>query len=253
MGCSKRPAGALAIQYCMVMFLILSAASCARRQESMPSSMAVALPPAYAACGADPSWRTCRFKIAWPQGAEVDWAVDLMLAHAVVGPALEAHGRQICWWRFHRRAARDGAGHQFSFLFYAGSRTAVEVMADIRQNRILRQALEQGILERVVCEDPEHSRRPQVGSMSDPHWPPTLKKNWPSFIMGASALWLGLIDDATAEAAAGDDVLGLLEQYRQARTSVNAIWHGEGQHAFLHHLNALFGYEPLRLHHEINF
>lgn len=29
------------------------------------------------------------------------------------------------------------------------------------------------------------------------------------------------------------------------RLPLTALWQNEGRHAFLHHLNALFGYEPI--------
>ncbi len=39
----------------------------------------------------------------------------------------------------------------------------------------------------------------------------------------------------------------ILDFYRQVNDAVTDTWHREGHHAFLHHLNALFGYEPIDL------
>ena len=33
--------------------------------------------------------------------------------------------------------------------------------------------------------------------------------------------------------------------YQEVNTTLSELWRKEGRHAFLHHLNALFGYEPL--------
>jgi len=35
--------------------------------------------------------------------------------------------------------------------------------------------------------------------------------------------------------------------YREISQEVEATWRNEGGHAFLHHLNALFGYGPVNL------
>ena len=34
--------------------------------------------------------------------------------------------------------------------------------------------------------------------------------------------------------------------YKKVEESVTEAWKREGRHAYLHHLNAIFGYEPLR-------
>jgi hypothetical protein len=44
---------------------------------------------------------------------------------------LEKFDNDIYLWRFYRRAARDEAGHQFSFMFYASSLTAYSIYQDL--------------------------------------------------------------------------------------------------------------------------
>ena len=91
-------------------------------------------------------------------------------------------------------------------------------------------------------------------SVSSHHWSPALQRNWPSYIMGVSTLWLGLIDDFIADVSTGDDdVFALLEEYREVDSRITTVWRDEGQHAFLHHLSAVFGYEPLLIRKEIRF
>jgi hypothetical protein len=199
-------------------------------------------------------WWSCRFKVVWPPAQDPDFAVDLLLAHAVVGPVLREYGDGMALWRFHRRASRDKTGHQFSFLFHSDSGTAVEVFRKIVQTPTLREALSAGIVETVNVDDPGKPVRPRVEDTSDPSWSPSLQRSWPSFIMGVSSLWLGLIDEATAELPdEGSTIHARLESYRKANTRVTSIWHKEGQHAFLHHLNAIFGYEPMLLKKEMSF
>jgi len=244
----KRPVWVLVL----VSFLGLLLSSCAPRGTPCPPAMPALVPAP--GSGGEKSWWICRFKMPWPDGAEADGAVDLLLAHAVVGPALREHSEDLSWWRFHRRAARDQAGHQFSFLFYSTSSVSARIMEDLKQSKILHRALDAGIVEKFTVDDPSKPTRPQIEATSDSHWSPALQRNWPSYIMGVSSLWIGLIDDFMADAPAQDeDVPAMLEHYRQVDAKVTALWRNEGQHALLHHLSAVFGYEPLLIKKEIRF
>lgn len=73
--------------------------------------------------------------------------------------------------------------------------------------------------------------------------------------MGASALWLGLIDQLAASypQAINTSLEQLLTRYKEIDQQISIIWKDQGQHAFLHHLNALFAYEPLPLEAQVNF
>ena len=249
----RKPLSFINSNSCLLMLLIFLSA-CAPGQRHFPPAMSTTFPQDVLESGAEASWWACRFKISWPPDAEVDWAVDFLLAHAVVGPVLKEHTKKLPWWRFHRRAVRDEVGHQFSFLFYSNSGVAAAVMQDIRQSSVLQQALANKIVEKVAFDDPSNPCHPKIEAMSDPHWTPELQRNWPSYIMGVSSLWLGLIDDIMEDAPSHNDNFSkLLEQYRQAKDAVTKLWYKEGQHAFLHHLSAIFGYEPLMIKKGIRF
>ena len=46
----------------------------------------------------------------------------------------------------------------------------------------------------------------------------------------------------------GDDIATISELmavYQEVNATLSQMWREEGRHAYLHHLNALFGYEPL--------
>jgi hypothetical protein len=223
--------------------VMLAATACSSmRGSGKPPSAGFAIP----VTAATAYWWAYRFQIDWPADEPADMAVDLLLAHAVVKPALAQFAPRLSYWRFHRRATRDQTGHQFSFLFYGDRPTAEALYAALDASPVLTRVQEQGLVTRIVKNDLHNPLRPGIADTSDPHWSPMLQRQWPAYIMGVSLMWLGLIEEAVAELPAalreGDDRLAA---YRQAEARVSRLWYEEGQHAFLHHLSAVFGYREL--------
>jgi hypothetical protein len=107
---------------CAGLFAIVCLASgCAVQYTAMPGAGATGVSPAVVSDQIH-YWWYARYRLEWPQGAEPDWPVDLLLADRVIKPVLQSHRNEISYWRFHRRAIRDEAGHQFSFIFYTGKK-----------------------------------------------------------------------------------------------------------------------------------
>jgi hypothetical protein len=92
----------------------------------------------------------------------------------------------------------------------------------------------------------DRNELPTIADTSDAAWPPEIQASWPWFIMGVSQTWLSLIKQVTAEQPIQEpSPEALLDYYASVNDRVTALWRDYGQHAYLHHLNALFGYEPL--------
>jgi hypothetical protein len=198
-------------------------------------------------------WWHARYRLSWSRGTLPDWPVDLLLAHAVIKPTLLSQRQNIRYWRFHRRAAPDEAGHQFSFIFYSDRDTAEKIYQSILDNELTKKLVDKNIISAIVFDDPADNLRVNVEDASDKNWPSGLQKAWPAYIMGVSSMWLHLIDQEVGGNAASADVDELLKIYRQANERITGLWQKEGQHAFLHHLNALFGYEPILIERSIQF
>ena len=199
-------------------------------------------------------WWNCSFQVVWPADAEINWGMDLLIAHAVVSPVLVKHIYNISYWRFHRRAARDDTGHQFSFLFYSTPEIASIVYSEIAKSSVLNEAYEANLIKKVLFDNLDQLILENVEDTSDRRWSASLQKNWPSFIMGTSSLWLGLIDDAMQDYPESyTDIHLLLEKYREVDGKITLTWRTEGQHALLHHLNAIFGYQPLQIRKALSF
>ncbi|HPE70715.1 MAG TPA: hypothetical protein PK018_00875 [Candidatus Competibacter sp.] len=188
------------------------------------------------------SWWYLRFRLTWPEGEEPLWWPDLLLADRVIGPVLDAERNTILLWRFHRRAARDGAGRQFSFIFRATPLTAARVNARIAADPLVIRLREEGVIQTVGYDDPGHPQRLGIGDTSDKNWSPEMQVAWPYFIMGVSQLWLELIREIGKNQRWSKEPLA---RYAAIERALDAMWRDEGGHALLHHLSAVFGYREL--------
>ena len=141
------------------------------------------------------SWHAIRFRMPFGPDGQVNWAMDLLLAHGVLGLMIAEHRDRLPLWRFHRRAGRDAAGHQFSLIFYANVSTANSLFAWLEGDAILASAREKGLLNEVIQQIEPFEDASLLSATSDKIWHPALQKQWPSYIMGVSATWLGLIEE----------------------------------------------------------
>jgi hypothetical protein len=203
------------------------------------------------AVNGEKGWWYARFRMDWPKDKDPAWYVDFILAHRVVSPVLDQYEKNISLWRFHRRAARDKSGHQFSFIFYASRETAQEIYRAIQSSRILKDLIDAHLVADTIYDDTTGVLLSDPGATSDPIWSPEIKRTWPFYIMGVSRMWLNLIDEVAKETIKKPDPSNfddLLEGYRKVNDIVEEKWQKEGGHAFLHHLNAIFGYEPVAIY-----
>ena len=189
-------------------------------------------------------WWYVRFRMQWPEGEEAPWYPDLWLAKQVLDPVLGDEAEAIALWRFHRRAVRDGAGRQFSFIFRATPSTAARINERVRDDVLVRRLQREGLLAQVVFDDPGNPQRPAVEDTSDPAWSIEMQRAWPHFILGVSRLWLELIRELDRS---GDWPQDPTERYAALSDALDALWRNEGGHALLHHLNAVFGYREVQI------
>jgi hypothetical protein len=194
------------------------------------------------------SWWFARFRLHWPPDTQAVWHMDLYLAHQIIKPLLDRHKNDIHLWRFHRRAARDNSGRQFSFIFYSSPQTAQNIFNALKSNAQINHLKFAGVIAEEVYDNPAKITRPKIEDSSDKKWPVSIQKTWPSYIMGVSQMWLDLISEIANEKLERTSPASLEEIetfYQQVNETITDLWQKEGRHAFMHHLNALFGYEPL--------
>ncbi len=192
-------------------------------------------------------WWTVYFELSWDRSKEPEWHLDALLADQVIAPVVAHAEPRILLWRFHRRAANDAGGHRFSFIFYADAETAEIVNNGVDRAPLTAQLRDAGMVRAVKLAELDQAPAQEIGATSDPAWPEAIKRGWPWFIMGVSQSWLRLIDEAKSgrPSVDGASLHEVVEYYREINTAVSTLWREHGQHAYLHHLNAVFGYQFL--------
>ena len=229
----------------LLILLMMVIAGCATTGPTK-SPESIAPPPQEIATSH--GWWSAKFRMHWPAEAQANWHLDLLIAHKIVLPALVQYKAEIRLWRFHRRAVRDQSGHQLSFIFYTSAQTAYQVFDMLRSNEFVSEMKFAGMIIEDRYDNTDRITKPRIEDTSDATWPPSIQKNWPYFIMGASQMWLNLISETIADVPNSDRPLSLqenVEQYKKANATISELWQKKGQHAFLHHLSALFGYQEI--------
>lgn len=186
-------------------------------------------------------WWYARFHIDWPEDSPIRWHMGTLIGGEVIAPVFDEYYQDIYIWRVHRRASRDG-GHIFSFIFYSTPQGARRIYAAIENNAVVKSLLDNGQITRVEVDDVARITRPNIEDTSDARWSEPVQKTWPAMIMGASRMWLDMVSELAAEEYATRD---LDEKYRKVQAGMTDIWQDQGQHAMLHHLNAVYAYQPL--------
>lgn len=235
MSSHRRPLRRALLALCLGVFLV----GCA----SVPR----AYPPAALPAANEPAmaWHSCRAKLSWETDQPAPWDADGLLAVALFAPLIESLGPHLEIWRFHRRAGRDGAGRRFSFIYRASELGHNSIVEWLEQHP-LRMALHAaGVLEQLDCSDVAYWSGPGMGATSDAAWSPAMQEVWPQYIHGVSRMWLELMRMQIGPLRGERSLDELLAASAEAQRVTTLVWQGEGQHALLHHLNAVFAYQPL--------
>jgi hypothetical protein len=221
--------------------VLLGATGCAALRSS--SDVATdATPTAPGALADGTGWWYARFSIERPAGEPPRWYIDTLLGGEVVAPVFERHFEDIHIWRVHRRAGNDDYGHVFSFIFYGSAAGAQRIYADLEKSPVLRRLRQEGRVTAVRFDDTSRISRPHIEDTSDRNWPLSVQQTWPALAMGASRMWLDLVGEVADKHTGEQD---LEQRYMKVQQEINAIWAQQGQHAVLHHLSAMFAYQPL--------
>ena len=195
------------------------------------------------------AWWRLRFKLNWPEEESPDLSGHLLLAEQVLLPLLVEHQEELRLWRFHRRAGRDDSGNQFSLIFLADPLTAERINEQVSADAFTVWLQSAGMLERTRFGRDGKGDTARFEETSDRAWPEEIQESWPWFIMGASQAWLMHLQAISNEQGLSDsmDYESLIEHYADVASVMNAQWRDNAQHAYFHHLSAIYGYQPVKL------
>ncbi len=194
-------------------------------------------------------WWHFWFRINWPEN-QLRWWIDIFIFDTIVRQILIENREEIYLWRVHRRATRDQEGHQFTFLCYSQDKTAQLINKKIISSSALIKLKNAKLLEKYFWKEEEQDKnnKTNIEDTSDESWPIEIQRSWPFFIMGVSEMLLKLIEKIKENTPLPDlsiPINSIESYYMKLNDKLSNIWLNNGQHAFFHHINALFGYVPL--------
>lgn len=244
-----------ALKLTLLLVLTFSVVGCAQNQSGPEAASWGRVPVGGVTENSNRFWYAACFRMPWDGKGRPNWAMDALLASEVVLPVLQGASGDMPLWRFHRRAGRDATGHQFTFLMYATPEVAEEALVAMEQSSVVHSLLREGSLKSVVRTCRGDLPKAALNAHSDPGWHPHIQQSWPYFIMGVSAHWLALVDSVSKELGRPMEasIASLLGHYGEVHQEVSQLWQGQGQHAYVHHLSAIFAYEPLFIQRFIGF
>ncbi len=225
---------------CSMIFLIVLLSACVQQTPvRVPEhpQLKVVVPDA-----SDKAWYAVRFSLPWEKGQEPAWYLGTLLAGEVLVPLLGQYGQQITCWRIHRRAVQDKTGHVFSFIFFSSETSAIRIYQHLKNDKLLAQLQQQRLLLKVSYDPFVGKSGATLAETSDPGWPESIRETWPYFMMGVSQMWLAQVQALKLDTQDDQDI----EPYYQAiQRKITELWQQQGQHAMIHHLNALYAYQPV--------
>ena len=225
----------------MVVLLVVTLVACTTSPVKGPGEAATSLPDRGGSGAAE--WRYARFRLQRTPDGEVNSYLDGLIADRILEPLIVRYVDELPLWRFHRRWPDDATGHQFSFIFLARPAVGDALIARLEKDPLLQRLKSDGYLIEFRVDRLTPDRASDPAATSDTAWPVEIQREWPKFIMGASSMWLGLVGTEAEKRAD----LELHQRYQAVEVALDEMWLERGNHAFFHHLSALFGYKPVQV------
>lgn len=225
----------------MLLLLLSTLAACTTSPVNGPGEAATSLPEQGDTGPAE--WRYARFRLQRTPDDDVNSYLDGLIADRILEPLIVRYADELSLWRFHRRWPDDATGHQFSFIFFTRPAVADALIARLERDPLLQRLKSDGDLIEFRVDRLTPDRASDPAATSDTAWPLEIQREWPKFIMGASSMWLGLVGTEADKRAD----LELHQRYQAVEFVLDEMWFERGNHAFFHHLSALFGYKPVRV------
>lgn len=194
----------------------------------------------------DCKWWMANFKIDWSESEGRPRSyLDIAITLEVLCPLLAWQEPSL--WRIHRRWDAETRDHQFWFEFWSDEPDAKAIFARLDAEFF---PLSKRSEWRVKLETPPP--KPTFEGIGEEIWNDSIRHSWPYYIHGVSQLWMKMLR-SEADHIIYDAQSNPFNKYKAIEESMNRIWHIEAQHAFLHHINVVFGNTPVKVWQQYNF
>ena len=196
-------------------------------------------------------WYRINFKIKWDRKPPANFHIDLMIIDLLINPAVnkfkEKFGDNL--WTFHRAAAsNDPDGHTLLFNFYTEPKTAEKVFEFIKSNgnySLIKKYLELDPKLTITGTEKNSFKKETISDVDN--WPLEIQKSWPYYIKGSCEMFLIFIEEVKNNNNFQYKREEAEKFYVKIQNAISEKWFKYGSHAFLHHLDAIFGYELIYL------
>lgn len=194
-------------------------------------------------------WYGFNFRITRPENEEPRTWIDIFIIDKIIREVICKKKVDIQLWRIHRRWKNDGSGHEFTLDCFTKEQTANSIEKLIRESEPFKILQENSLLADDLNKVPNGKNIHDIADdESTIAWPEELKRSWPYYINGCCKMFLDLIELLRNSSHTDVEEKGIskLESfYTEINNRLIKVWQEHGSHAFFHHINAIFGYEPL--------
>lgn len=193
-------------------------------------------------------WYKFNFRINSPNIQNPKVWVDIFIIDKIVRDVINDKKSQIVLWTIHRRWKDDQYGHELTFACYTDEKTACWIEEFINENEFYK-VLQTNNLIVGGTKVPKNEKGTNIRDIADDEstrdWTEELKESWPYYINGCCEMLLCLIKNIKGGKNEPYDIQSAEQFYTQVNNEIIKVWQYFGCRAFFHHINAIFGYQPL--------
>lgn len=188
-------------------------------------------------------WYSFSFNISWDRNQEPKTWIDIFIIDTIVREVISQKKSEIVFWRMHRRWFVDEHGHELTFDCFTNEEASNEIERLIKDSDAFKVLQKNKLLVEVLERIPGGA---EIHGLTDKEsWPECLKKSWTYYINGCCEMFLRLIENIKGGESVPTDIQNAEQFYIKVNNELIRIWQSFGCNAFFHHLNAIFGYQPL--------
>jgi len=171
-----------------------------------------------------------------------DKSIDLMIIDKTIRQLINQYGPNTNWtfYRFAENKINDiNSSHGIQFKIE--NVTIHKIKKQIDKNNTINQLSENGYIQEINYYEKI--------SIADPVWPLEMRQNWHFLANGFCKFILGLIQYhiITNKVNLSNNIEDRICEYKEINKEISKLYNNWSNHAFFHHISAIFGYEKTHI------